>query len=135
MKLSDSSMIDLIRSVDPEPGDEPTPADDVLRERARRLTLTTGSQEPAQRAALLDEFATRDDIRYVGTTRDRANRPAYAFAYDTDRGGLPNRRVLLIGANGHLLSAEEILTRDAGKLNVTIPSTISFGLYLSTRYR
>jgi hypothetical protein len=91
--------------------------------------------EPAQRADLLDELAARDDVLYIGTTLDRADRPAYGFAYDTDRSGLPTRDILLISPKGTLLSYEEILTRDAGNLNVSIPATISYALYLSAKYR
>jgi hypothetical protein len=91
--------------------------------------------EPAQRADLLDELAARDDVHYVGSTVDRADRPAYGFAYETDRSGLPTRDILLISPDGNLLSYEEVLTRDAGGLNVSIPATLTYTLYLSSRYR
>jgi hypothetical protein len=91
--------------------------------------------EPTQSADLLDELAARTDVRYAGTTLDRANRPAYGFVYDTDRGGLPTRHIVLIGRDGRLLSYEQVLTRDAGSLNVSIPATISYVLYLSAEYR
>ncbi|MEV6415946.1 hypothetical protein [Kribbella sp. NPDC051718] len=97
--------------------------------------LGTAVLEPAQRAVLLDELAARDDVRYLGTTTDRAGRPAYGFAYDSDRAGLPTRHILLISHEGVLLSYEQILTSNAGSLNVAIPATISYALYLSAKYR
>jgi hypothetical protein len=97
--------------------------------------LGTAVLEPQQRAVLLDELAARDDVRYVGTTMDRAGRPAYGFAYDSDRAGLPTRHILLISPEGVLLSYEQILTSNAGSLNVAIPATISYTLYLSAKYR
>jgi hypothetical protein len=45
MKLSDSKILDLIRSIDPDPGDSPTPTTEVLHERARRLTGTALHQQ------------------------------------------------------------------------------------------
>ncbi len=89
--------------------------------------------EPGQRAILLDELAARDNVRYIGTTTDRASRKAYGFAYDGGS-GLPTRHIILISPEGSILSYEQILTRDAGALNVTIPATISYTLYLSAEY-
>ncbi|MFF1818404.1 hypothetical protein ACFVWG_13975 [Kribbella sp. NPDC058245] len=91
--------------------------------------------EPAQRAALMDELASRNDVRFMGATIDRAGRKAYGFAHDSDRAGLPTQHLLLISPEGDLLSYEQVLTRDAGKLNVAIPATISYTLYLSATYR
>ncbi|MDX3005340.1 hypothetical protein PWY87_26930 [Kribbella solani] len=97
--------------------------------------LATTVLEPGQRAALLDNLAARSDVRFVGTTIDRAGRMAYGFAHDSDRAGLPTRHILLISPEGDILSYEQVLTRDAGNLNVTIPATISYTLYLSAKYR
>src|SRR5690348_3741246 len=51
MKPSDDSnysVADLIQSVDPVPEDPPTPSGDVLRERARRLTIAAAPLQPTQ---------------------------------------------------------------------------------------
>ncbi len=49
MKLPDSSIIDLIRSIDPAPG-SPTPSTDVLKQRAAQLTTGVTPKLPTQQA-------------------------------------------------------------------------------------
>jgi hypothetical protein len=101
------------------------------------ITDTAASKvlEPVQRADLFTELAGRADLDYQGTTTDRASRPALAFSHDSDRSGLPTRYVLLISPTGDLLSYEQILTQDPGRLNVVIPATVSYTLYRGVQYR
>jgi hypothetical protein len=85
---------------------------------------------PRLSAALWRMLADQTHLRSLGDTTDRAGRVGQAIALDTTR-GLPKRLVLVIDLEtGRLNSSEEILTKDAGKLNVTIPAVIGYKLFL-----
>jgi len=85
---------------------------------------------PAQRAAVLRVLGTVPGLIDLGTTTDRAGRPAHAFAVDSSTNGLPARYTLLIDpGTGTVLGYEQTLTQSAGKLNVPIPSVIGYDLY------
>ncbi|GII29399.1 CU044_5270 family protein [Planotetraspora mira] len=85
-----------------------------------------------ERAAVLRVLATVPGLRYEGTTTDRAGRTGKAFSLDSDHGGLPNRKTLIVDpATGRILDDEETLTETAGKLGVPIPSVISYTVYLA----
>lgn len=87
---------------------------------------------PAERAAVLRVLGTVPGLIDLGTTTDRAGRPAHAFAVDSAGNGLPTRYTLLIDpTNGSVLGFEQTLTQSAGKLNVPIPSVIGYSLYQS----
>lgn len=86
---------------------------------------------PAERAAVLRVLSALPHLTGLGTTTDRAGRPAFAFAVDSDDSGLPTRSTILIDpAAGTVLGYEQTLTRSAGRLNVPIPSVIGYDLYL-----
>ncbi|TLP66538.1 CU044_5270 family protein [Microbispora triticiradicis] len=85
---------------------------------------------PRLAAALWRMLADEPGLRALGDTTDRAGRAGQAIALDLVR-GLPKRLVFIIDPKtGHLNSSEEILTKDAGKLNVTIPAVIGYTLFL-----
>lgn len=85
---------------------------------------------PAERAAVLRVLSTVPGLADLGTTTDRAGRPALAFAVDSTGQGLPTRYTLLIDpSTGAVLGFEQTLTQSAGKLNVPIPSVIGYDLY------
>jgi hypothetical protein len=89
---------------------------------------------PEVRASLLRLLAARPDVVSLGRLTDRAGRPVEGFAVDTTLTGLPQRQILTFSpTTGALLAAEEILTKDAGKLRVRIPSVISYRLYFPAR--
>ncbi len=91
--------------------------------------------EPSVRAALLRVLAAAPDVASVGDLEDRAGRPGVGFAVDSAFSGLPTRYLLIFGSeNGRLLGYEEMLTSDAGKLNVRIPSVIQYQIFESARY-
>ncbi|GAB1824018.1 hypothetical protein [Herbidospora sp. RD11066] len=81
-------------------------------------------------AALWRMLADERDLRLLGETTDRAGRKGWAFALDVPL-RLPRRLVMIIDPDsGRLISSEEILTEDAGKLNVAIPAVIGYTLFL-----
>jgi hypothetical protein len=86
---------------------------------------------PAVRAAMLRYLAATDGLVLVGDVTDRVGRPGIAVALDSDYGGLPTRYTVIVDpGSGRVLGFEETLTQDAGKLNVAIPSVISYTSYL-----
>jgi hypothetical protein len=90
---------------------------------------------PKVRAALMTLLADQPGITAEGTVVDRAARPGVAFSLVSDGGGLPSKKTVIFDARtGVVLGTEEMLTEDAGKLNVPIPSVISYTLYLSRDY-
>lgn len=83
-------------------------------------------------AVTLRALATFDELRDYGTVTDRAGRQVRAVGYTTDSGGLPTRRLLLLDPDtGQVLGADQTLTRDAGNLDVPIPSVISYRLHFT----
>lgn len=65
---------------------------------------------------------------------DRAGRRGQAFAYDVDR-SLPKRWILIVGSqDGRLLALEEVLTKEAGKLNIRPPAVIGYTLFLNQEW-
>ncbi|GLY86511.1 CU044_5270 family protein [Actinoallomurus iriomotensis] len=100
-------------------------------------TIDTLYQEqpirPRLRAALLRVLAGTGEMGYAGTVQDRAGRSGAAFTLDQHQTGLPERDVVIFDRDtGALLSEEEILTKDPGKLPVHIPSVASYTLYLQS---
>lgn len=90
---------------------------------------------PEVRAAVLRYLAATPGLAVTGMVVDRAGRTGLAVHLDSDLGGLPNRRTMIIDpADGKLLGAEEVLTETAGKLNVRIPSVISYESFLDSSY-
>lgn len=90
---------------------------------------------PQVRAAMLRYLGTLAGIRVAGTVTDRAGRHGLGFSADSNYSGLPTQYTLIIDPNtGQLLDYEEMLTTNAGKLHVRIPSVISYTVFLSARY-
>lgn len=82
---------------------------------------------PALQAAILRVLADQPGLVDRGHVTDRAGRPGVAVSVDSAYGGLPTRYTLIFDpATGMVLDYEETLTTTAGKLNVPIPSTISY---------
>ncbi|MBX6387183.1 MAG: CU044_5270 family protein [Microbispora sp.] len=85
---------------------------------------------PRLSAALWRMLAGQPQLGVLGDTTDRAGRPGRAIALDMAK-GLPKRLVLIIDPEtGRLNSSEEILTKEAGKLNVEVPAVIGYQLFL-----
>lgn len=89
---------------------------------------------PEVRASLLQILSELPDIRYAGDVTDRVGRVGSAFFIDSDRSGLPTRYVLIIDSEGRFLGYEQILTRTAGKLGVSIPAVIGYEMYLVAEF-
>jgi hypothetical protein len=97
---------------------------------ARERLLT-----PATRAAALRIVAQLPGLTYDGTVTDRAGRAGAAFSVTTDESGLPTRYTLIVDpATGTLLGYEQMLTTDAGKLDVRVPAVIGYEIYLTADY-
>ena len=80
-----------------------------------------------QRAAVLRILAEAPDVNALGTVIDRLGRPGIAVATDSDYSGLMTRYILVFDPNTGALNAEEAwLTTSAGRLNVPVPSVISY---------
>ena len=87
---------------------------------------------PTVRAALLRYLASTPGLMLLGEVSDRAGRDGVAVALDSDYSGLMSRYTVIVDrANGKILALEETLTTDAGKLNVRVPSVISYDLVLA----
>ncbi|TDD62640.1 hypothetical protein E1263_02680 [Kribbella antibiotica] len=85
---------------------------------------------PAVRSALLTILSGQRKVVALGPITDRAGRTGPAFAVETDASGLPTRYILIFDpSTGKLLANEEVLTTRAGKLNVRVPSVISYALF------
>ncbi|MGH9160200.1 MAG: hypothetical protein ACRD2X_09470 [Vicinamibacteraceae bacterium] len=85
---------------------------------------------PHENALLLDVLTEADDVIYHGMVQDRAGRDGQAFGYGTVSRGLPMEQILIFDPDsGELLAEETILTEDAGRLNVTVPSVIGYTVY------
>lgn len=83
--------------------------------------------EPATRAAILRFVASRDGVETIGTVKDRLGREGVGFTVDSSYSGLPTRYTLIFDTqDGRLLGYEEMLTSDAGKLNVRTPAVIQY---------
>jgi hypothetical protein len=103
---------------------------DAVRDAYRAQPLA-----PAVRAAMLRYLADADGLTVSGNVTDRAGRKGIGFSVESDAAGLPARYTMIIDpANGKVLGEEEMLTKDAGKLNVRIPSMISYTVYLSAEF-
>lgn len=91
--------------------------------------------DPATRAAILRLLAAQPGVRTVGALQDRAGRHGIGFTTQSDYSGLPTRYMLIFDpTDGRLLSYEEELTSDPGKLNVHVPAVINYQIFKSARY-
>ncbi|GAA4580844.1 hypothetical protein GCM10023194_10340 [Planotetraspora phitsanulokensis] len=114
------------------------PADNGPAETLVAITDLVGERvlSAPERAAVLRVLATVPGLQYEGTTTDRAGRTGKAFSLDSDHGGLPNRKTLIVDpADGRIVDDEETLTESAGRLGVPIPSVISYTVYLEADTR
>lgn len=85
---------------------------------------------PDETSALLTFLADSQGIVDYGRLDDRAGRQGQAFGFPIVGHGLPMQQLLVIDPqSGQLLAEETLLTEDAGKLNVQVPSTIGYTLY------
>lgn len=83
------------------------------------------------RAALLDLLASVPGLELQGRTTDRAGRPALAVSVTSTMTGLPTRYTLLVDEKGgRVLGEEQVLTTRSGRLDVPVPSVISYTLFL-----
>ncbi len=86
--------------------------------------------QPAVRAAVLQILAGQPQVREEGEVTDRLGRRGVGFSALLTGGGLPTKTTLVFDpSSGDLLSREQMLTKSAGKLNVPIPSVISYVVY------
>ena len=70
-----------------------------------------------------------------GEVTDRLGRPGIAISVDTANSGLPTRHTLIIDPfTGAVLGEEQMLTTDAGLLNVSVPSVISYTAFAQSHY-
>ncbi len=83
--------------------------------------------DPPLRAALLRYLADTPTLEAQGKVTDRLGREGIAVSLISDYSGLPTRYVMIIDpSTGLLLGTEQELTERAGRLNVPIPSVISY---------
>ncbi len=88
---------------------------------------------PPLLAAMYRVLGGLSGVEDAGTVTDRAGRPGVAIAMTSDYSGLPTRYVLIIDPDTAApLANEQILTTDAGKLKVPIPSVSSYTTYVRT---
>lgn len=85
---------------------------------------------PAERAAVVRVLARVPGIESTGAVTDRAGRTGEAFSVVSGYSGLPTRYTLILDpADGRLLGYEQMLTTDAGRLDVTAPAVIGYEIY------
>ena len=90
---------------------------------------------PAVRAAVLRYLARTPGLSVDGIVADRSGRRGVAVHLDTTMSGLPERRTLIVDPDdGRVLGAETMLTEDAGRLNVAVPSVIDYKTFRSGGY-
>ncbi|GAA3396661.1 CU044_5270 family protein [Cryptosporangium minutisporangium] len=90
---------------------------------------------PPQRAALLRSLATVPGLRAAGSVTDRSGRHGEAFLLDSAYSGLPTQYTVIVDpANGRLLGWEQMLTKDAGRLNVRIPAVLTYETLTRSEY-
>ena len=98
----------------------------AITDLARERVLT-----PAERAAVLRVLARVPGLMANGEVEDRAGRIGQAFSLNSRYTGLMTRYTLIVDpATGEFLGFEQMLTENAGKLNVKIPSVIGYESYL-----
>ncbi len=98
-------------------------------------TLLDQPAAPDSRAAILRYLAATPAVATVGDVEDRLGRSGTGFTVESDASGLPTRYLLVIDPrDGNVLGYEEMLTRDAGKLEVPIPSVIQYISWESALY-
>jgi hypothetical protein len=98
--------------------------------------LTSHVLTPVQQSALLRMIAATPGLLYRGTVRDRAGREGEAFTAESAANGLPTQYTVVVDpATGRILGQEAMLTRDAGALNVPVPSVIEYEVYLTSEVR
>jgi hypothetical protein len=86
---------------------------------------------PSLTAATIRLLAGVPGLDYQGDTVDRAGRHGIAFSLNSIRSGLPERYTLVLDpATGRLLDTDETLTGDGDRLNVKVPSVISYTVFL-----
>ncbi|MFF0250359.1 hypothetical protein ACWEU6_10220 [Streptosporangium sandarakinum] len=90
--------------------------------------------QPSVASRLWRMLARQRDLLPAGELTDRAGRRGQAFAYDFDR-SLPKRWILIVSSqDGRLLALEEVLTKEAGKLNIRPPAVIGYTLFLNQEW-
>ncbi|MEV4364570.1 hypothetical protein [Nonomuraea sp. NPDC049625] len=90
--------------------------------------------QPSMSSRLWRMLARQPDFVLAGEVADRAGRGGQAFAFDFDR-SLPKRWILIVSSeDGRLLALEEVLTKEAGKLNVRPPAVIGYTLFLDQEW-
>lgn len=83
------------------------------------------------RASVLEVVASVPGLQLLGRTSDRVGRSGVAVAVDSVMTGLPTRFTLVFDErDGRLLDEEQVLTTRAGRLDVPIPSVISYTAFL-----
>lgn len=86
-------------------------------------------------ASALEYLSSSPEILAQGYVVDRLGRIGYSVYVDSARSGLPTRYVGVFDTGtGQLLAAEQTLTKDAGKLNVPIPSVIAYTCYVESAF-
>ena len=90
---------------------------------------------PAVRAAVLRYLADTPGLTVTGRTVDRLGRPGIGFSVESDNSGLPTRFTAVIDPDtGRLFGYEQTLTKDAGRLNVPIPSVVGYDVLVRSHY-
>jgi hypothetical protein len=90
--------------------------------------------QPSVSSRLWRMLAQQRDLLPAGELTDRAGRGGQAFAFDFDR-SLPKRWILIVSSeDGRFLALEEVLTKEAGKLNVRPPAVIGYTLFLNQEW-
>lgn len=90
--------------------------------------------QPSVSSRLWQVLARQPDLTSAGEVTDRAGRSGRALVLDFDR-SLPKRWILIVSSeDGRLLAFEEVLTEDAGRLNVRPPAVIGYTMFLDRRW-
>ncbi|MCX4506673.1 hypothetical protein [Streptomyces anulatus] len=85
------------------------------------------SSSPQQSAGILRALAYFDGVKYHGGVQDRSGRAGMAFSVASDFKRQPKKQTAIFDPyTGILLAYEEMLTEDAGELNVRVLSVTEY---------
>lgn len=101
-----------------------------LVDRVVEVLRDFGQLPPGVQGALWRVLADQGLI-FRGRITDRGGHTGVALTFDTNSSGLPVRKLLVVDPRtGQLLSYEEVLTKSAGDLDVSIPSVLEYEIFL-----
>lgn len=100
-----------------------------------RTVWTTQTVEPDVQAALM-QVLSRQTLELAGQVTDRAGRPGVAFSAQAriDDGPLAQYILIFDPGTGMLMDSERVALEKAGDIQVTIPATTEYIIWLGSGY-